>query len=228
MSETMTDDEIREARKWAYWTDADRDRVFATVDALRARVECAEREREDTLRMWREYKLAKDAEVANADAARERAEAERDEAVVKYAEVARENATGLAAFIERGEALKRAEADNAALLDILRRWTRADGDCDAPDLNVPQNAAAFAMYMVAADTVEKPHPGAAMLEYLRALERDAYAMAEALGIYNAFIAEAPEAVQQHFAGILRVTQKGWSARDRVMDAIAADALKGES
>lgn len=69
---------------------------------------------------------------------------------------------------------------------------------------------------------EKP---ATESERCETLKRDAYAMAEALGIYNAFIAEAPESVQQHFAGILRVTQRGWEARDRVMVACADEALK---
>lgn len=70
------------------------------------------------------------------------------------------------------EQLHQLEADNAALLVVLQRWVSADGDCDTPDMNNSSNAAAFAAYMIAADTVECKHPGSALLERLHQLEAD--------------------------------------------------------
>lgn len=127
---------------------------------LEARAEQAEREREDTLRMWREYKTAKDTDIASADAARERAEEELAEA----RSIARDmgaiisdtmealdgepddNMIGLARALVAD--LKRAEADNAALLVALRE------------------AVAGRRF-----ELKMPHPGAALLDLADAVRQ---------------------------------------------------------
>ena len=50
-----------------------------------------------------------------------------------------------------------------------------------------------------------------------ALLADAKATCFAMGMYNAFIAEAPPGVQHHFSGILPLTEEAWKARERLMD-----------
>lgn len=122
-------------------------------DKWKARAEQSELGREETLRMWREYKTAKDADVAHADAARERAEAE----VSRLCQQREEDARTVRAALDEQE---KAEVDNAALLEILDgiiwRHTEIAGGPDAHDkaLHVRQ----------------QHHPGASLLEYVRALE----------------------------------------------------------
>lgn len=61
------------------------------------------------------------------------------------------------------------EADNAAMLDLLRRWTVADGDVGTSGyaLMTPAERAAFEIYEEACRSVAMPHPGTALLEERR-------------------------------------------------------------
>lgn len=129
----VTPKERELTQKLADYMRADKALTEAT-EKWKARAEQAEREREETLRMWREYKAAKDADVVSADAARERA-----------------------------------EADNAALLTALR---------DAIDNALPDEPDVWVRVWAVRDA---NHPGATLLERLRALERVQTAAVSMLG-----------------------------------------------
>jgi hypothetical protein len=180
MTTPFDDNEIAEARWWAYWTAEDRARAFATIDAIRARAEGAEKELAESRRLlalaeqqWRQseaalVKTAKErdeARVSLACEATQRAQALTDWRVEKdaraLAEKERDEARGewtdttILLGNERSARL-RAEADNAALLDSLKAMTQ--GAYTLGDLGLARARAS-------AD-----HPGAALLEYVRSLE----------------------------------------------------------
>jgi hypothetical protein len=122
---------------------------FARWSNEKAARERAETEREETLRMWREYKAAKDADVASTDAARERAEAD--------------NAVLLETVREIVDRLGETEPRLPGLVH--------DEDCQSLDENWADECdCSWAEWKRA--TLVRDHPGAALLEYVKALETD--------------------------------------------------------
>ena len=133
MSENIMAERIAERERWAQEMkeqQVEHRRAFAE---MRQRAEQAEMEREETLRMWREYRAAKDADA--------------ERLTRQLSEMGAEHDTQM----------ERAEADNAALLQAL---------LDAAELRLSGPTLAA----MAERLKTEPHPGAALLERLRALE----------------------------------------------------------
>lgn len=149
-----TEDKVRTWARLARW-DGDADAADA-IEALLARAGQAEKERDETLRMWREYKVQKDADVARAETTANEAHAARE----------------------------RAEADNAALLNALRDAVNGLRD------SRQRRCARVAL---------SDHPGATLLERLRALEAVREAATSFIPLPSGSIAYPDPAVWRHMA-----------------------------
>lgn len=152
----------------------------------------------------------------------EQAEQDRDEAR------AGEAAAFVAGKAEAREEIERAEADNAALLEAYRRtWSVVQHDnvlhspaCNASDdplgICTPDCPALYVSNLLKAD-----HPGAALLERLRALEK----VREAVRKVDTFLDFSEPWAPDH-EGPLDPVQLNEAARELVDACAAFDALKG--